>query len=120
MSLPTKPVTALTLMTLLRALGRGLVRLSYPGVCHACGVPLPPEQNHFCTSCRGALTTDLFCACPRCAATIGPFAPATLKDGCTHCANASFQFERVLRLGVYDGLLRDVILRLKHLSGDSL
>jgi ComF family protein len=66
------------------------------------------------------LTIDPFSSCPRCAATIGPFALATLKDGCTRCGNTSFRFERVLRLGPYDGLLRDVILRLKHLQGDVL
>jgi ComF family protein len=120
MSLPTKLVPAPRLMTLLREFARGLLRLVYPGVCNVCGTALPPEQDHFCVSCRAALTTDMFCTCPRCAATIGPFALATPKDGCTHCANASFHFERVLRLGAYDGLLRDVIMRLKHLSGDGL
>jgi ComF family protein len=120
MSLPTKLITTPKLMALLREFGRGLLRLVYPGLCNVCGAPLPPEQERFCTSCRTALTTDVFSTCPRCAATIGPFALATLRDGCTHCASASFRFERVLRLGVYDGLLRDVILRLKHLSGDGL
>ena len=81
---------------------------------------MPPEQDRFCSSCRSALTTDPFPSCPRCAATIGPFAFATLTDGCPKCWHSSFRFERVLRLGPYDGLLRDVILRLKHLSGDVL
>lgn len=107
-------------MTLLRELGHGLLRLLYPGLCGVCGVPLPPEQDRFCSSCRAALTTDPFSTCPRCAATIGPYALATLADGCTRCWNVSFRFERVLRLGPYDSLLRDVILRLKHLSGDGL
>ena len=109
-----------TPLALLRELGRGFVRLLYPGVCHVCAAPLPLEQNRFCTSCRTALTTDPFPCCPRCAATIGPFAFATLKEGCPKCWHSSFRFERVLRLGPYDGLLRDVILRLKHLSGDGL
>jgi ComF family protein len=107
-------------MALLRELGRGLIRLLYPGACHVCAAPLPPEQERFCSSCRSALTTDPFPSCPRCAATIGPYAFATLADGCPKCWHSSFRFERVLRLGPYEGLLRDVILRLKHLSGDVL
>jgi ComF family protein len=107
-------------MPLLRELGRGLLQLLYPGICSVCGVSLPPEQDRFCVSCRAALTTDPFSSCPRCAATIGPFALATLQDGCTYCRGKSFRFERVMRLGPYDGLLRDVILRLKHLQGDVL
>jgi ComF family protein len=109
-----------TPIALLRELGRGFVRLLYPGVCHVCAAPLPPEQDHFCSACRNALTTDPFPSCPRCAATIGPFAFATLQDGCPRCWHSAFRFERVLRLGPYEGLLRDVILRLKHLSGDIL
>jgi ComF family protein len=107
-------------MPLLRELGRGLLQLLYPGICSVCGVSLPPEQDRFCVSCRAALTTDPFSSCPRCAATVGPFALATLQGGCTHCRSTSFRFERVVRLGPYDGLLRDVILRLKHLQGDVL
>ncbi|HMF14445.1 MAG TPA: ComF family protein [Gemmataceae bacterium] len=109
-----------TPIALLRELGRGFVRLLYPGICHVCAAPLPPEQDRFCSSCRDALTADPFSSCPRCAATIGPFAFATLAEGCPRCWHSAFRFERVLRLGSYEGLLRDVILRLKHLSGDVL
>jgi ComF family protein len=108
------------MMPMLRELGRGLVRLLYPGLCSVCHAPLPPELDRFCESCRTELVIDPFSTCPRCAATVGPFARATLKEGCTRCWNLSFRFERVLRLGPYDGLLREVILRLKHLSGDGL
>jgi ComF family protein len=108
------------LMTVLRHLGRGLLQLLYPGQCGVCAAALPPERSHFCPECRTALTTDPYPTCPRCAATVGPFALATLADGCTHYWVSSFQFERVVRLGPYDGLLRDVILRLKHLKGEYL
>ena len=110
----------IALSSTLRELGRGFIRLLYPGLCSVCQVPLPPEQDRFCTSCRTALTNDPFSTCPRCAATVGPFSLASLNDGCTHCASLSFRFERALRLGSYEGLLRDVILRLKHLNADGL
>jgi ComF family protein len=103
-----------------RELGRGFIRLLYPGICSVCHDPLPPELDRFCAPCRARLTTDPFPSCPRCAATIGPFALASLKDGCTRCGKLSFRFERAIRLGPYEGLLRDVILRLKHLNGDGL
>jgi ComF family protein len=107
-------------MTVIRHFSEGLLQLLYPGLCGACGTSLPPDQHHFCQPCRVALTTDPYSTCPRCAATVGPFAVATLENGCTHCWVSSFQFERVLRLGPYDGLLREVILRMKHLSGEYL
>jgi ComF family protein len=95
-----------------------LIHLLYPGVCGVCQRPLPPERPHFCEACRNTLTRDPFPTCPRCAGNVGPFVP--LDSGCTHCRDEAFPFERVLRLGPYEGLLRDVILRLKHVSHDGL
>jgi ComF family protein len=106
--------------SVLHELGRGFVRLLYPGICTVCHSPLPPEQERFCTACREALTRDPFPSCPRCAATIGPFSAATPKDGCSRCSKHAFRFERAVRLGPYEGLLRDVVVRLKHLNADGL
>ncbi|HXG12821.1 MAG TPA: ComF family protein [Gemmataceae bacterium] len=106
----------------LRAAGRelvqGLVQLLYPAACEVCGQALPPDQAELCADCRAALTADPHPSCPRCAATVGPF--ANVADGCGFCRNETFHFERVLRLGPYEGLLRQVILRMKHLSGEGL
>ena len=99
-------------------LARGFLHLLYPGTCGACNGSLTPEQAGFCPACRAALTTDPHNSCPRCASTIGPF--THLDDGCHHCRTHRFHFERVLRLGPYDGLLREVILRLKHGTGEGL
>lgn len=101
-----------------RDLARGFLQILYPGVCASCGRCLPPDQAGFCPPCRTALTTDPHPACPRCGSTVGPFVP--INDGCSRCRNVRFSFERVLRLGPYDGLLRDAILRLKHHSGEGL
>ena len=89
-----------------RDLARGLLQLLYPGVCAACNQALPESDRDFCTICRTALATDPHLACPRCAATIGPF--VSLEGGCISCREYAFQFDSVLRLGPYDGLLRDV------------
>jgi ComF family protein len=106
------------LRTLGRDLLQGLLELLYPSVCNACGEPLPAGEADFCSSCRSALTTDSHPACPRCGSTVGPY--AFLEGGCNSCRPYSFHFEGVLRLGSYDGLLRDLVLRLKRVSGEGL
>jgi ComF family protein len=101
-----------------RELARGLLHLLYPGACAACGRPLPAEQAHFCAACHATLTADPHPVCPRCAGTVGPFVP--LADGCTRCRDVSLHFESALRLGPYDGRLRELVLRMKHGSGEGL
>jgi ComF family protein len=101
-----------------RAFGRGLVELTYPAHCLTCGRPLGSAESHFCAPCRQGLFTDPVPACPRCAATVGPFG---VVDGCCPCCRAEhFAFEAAVRLGPYDGLLRAVILRLKNQRGEGL
>ncbi len=106
------------LRTLGRELGQGLLHLLYPALCAFCRRSLPVGQNDVCALCRADLTTDPHPSCPRCAGTVGPF--VTLQDGCAGCRSHVFHFEGALRLGPYDGLLREVILRLKHSSGERL
>jgi ComF family protein len=101
-----------------RRLWQGVIHLLYPGICPVCARPLPPDGPPLCDTCRSALTHEPHHTCPRCAGTVGPF--AALDVGCTHCRDVSFHFERVLRLGPYEGLLQEVILRLKHVSHDGL
>jgi ComF family protein len=99
-------------------LGRGLLHLVYPGLCLTCGRPLGEGQESFCAPCHEALFIDPMPSCPRCAATVGPFGVA---DGrCGRCRDEGFAFEAALRLGPYDGLLRQLILRLKDQRGEGL
>jgi ComF family protein len=105
-------------MSLLRDLSQGFLHLLYPGLCGACGTSLPLDQAHFCSTCRAALITDPYEACPRCASTVGPF--TNVADGCANCRQSHFHFERVVRLGPYEGLRRDIILQLKHARGEGL
>lgn len=99
-------------------LARGLLQLVYPGQCLTCAQPLSPDEDHCCAACRPALLDDPHPSCQCCAATIGPFVPSA--DGCLRCRGERFAFARVLRLGPYEGLLREAILRMKELSGESL
>src|SRR5688572_23473056 len=104
--------------SLLTDLARGLKQLVFPNSCWVCQRQLPEEQRSFCATCLTALTVDPFPACPRCGATVGPHVP--LDEGCIHCRQESFGFDRVIRLGVHDGLLREVTLRLKQPGSESL
>jgi ComF family protein len=101
-----------------RHLAQGMLQLVFPAVCGACGRSLLPEEAQFCSACRSILATDLFPTCPRCAASVGPH--AAVEDGCPQCRDTHFHFERAIRLGPYEGLLRELVLRLKHPMGETL
>jgi ComF family protein len=101
-----------------RELGQGLLALVYPGVCWACGNSLAPDTRHFCAACRARLTSDPHPTCPRCSSSVGPH--AILGGGCLTCRNDKFHFEGVRRLGPYEGLLRELILRMKQAAGEQL
>jgi ComF family protein len=95
----------------------GIRQLIYPDCCVFCGTLLT-ENRHFCASCRDAINADSSLCCPRCAGSVGAFA---VVDGCCPaCRLERFAFEQVIRLGRYDGLLRDVVLRLKNQRGEGL
>ena len=101
-----------------REIGRGLLQLVYPGVCHLCAGSTGPEMGAVCVPCRDALLGDSLPTCPRCAGTIGPFADS--DGGCVHCRSVSFSFESVVRLGPYHAPWREAVLRLKHHTGEGL
>src|SRR5947209_11943151 len=92
--------------------GRGLLHLLYPGVCLACARPTGAGAGDFCQECRTALVTDPHPTCPRCASTLGPNLPPAAD--CARCRGHVFAFERVLRLGPYEGVRREAVLRMKH------
>jgi ComF family protein len=102
----------------MRSILQGLLHLVYPGACFVCDAPLPPGSGPFCDACRTALSSDSHPQCPRCAGNVGPF--AEVADGCPHCRGTSFPFDKVVRLGLYDGRLREVVLRMKYASGEGL
>lgn len=104
--------------TVVRKWWHGFRHLLAPGVCWGCEQLLAPARAAFCVDCEQRLCLDPHPTCPRCSSTVGPF--STTEDGCAHCRNESFAFERVVRLGPYEGLLRSMILRIKNADGDGL
>jgi ComF family protein len=101
-----------------RGLAHGLLGLVYPGLCLTCGRPLGDADDSFCYPCMEMLFKDPHSVCPGCAATVGPF--GIVEGRCPNCKEERFAFAVVLRLGEYDGLLRQVVLRLKDRRGEGL
>jgi ComF family protein len=102
----------------LNGLRAGLLDLVLPAHCLTCGRPLTAAERSLCPPCRQELFLDTLPACPRCAATVGPY--GTPDGRCPNCRREAFPFDAVVRLGVYDGLLRQVVLRLKDQRGEGL
>lgn len=101
-----------------RTLRNGATQLLYPGSCWMCGQMLEAGVIGFCPICRQALTSDPHPTCPRCSSSVGPHVAVT--GGCQRCRGTSYSFDESLRLGPYEGLLRDAILRMKDWQGEGL
>jgi ComF family protein len=99
-------------------LANGFRRLIYPDICWVCSGPLGDGATSLCAACAHSLTHDPHPTCPRCSSTIGPF--INLEQGCPACRKESFAFDQAIRMGPYEGLLRDVVLRMKHPPGEGL
>ena len=101
------------------AFWHGFADLVYPPRCLLCLRPPRLSRDHFCEECAGLLFSDVEAKrveenriCPRCAANVGPF---SLQDGqCHACRNDPPAFDAALRLGVYDGPLKDAVLHMKN------
>lgn len=96
--------------TALHAVGE----LVWPRNCLVCdaGMPADPSYHCLCPSCTSALISDSFSTCSRCASSIGPHVPTAVE--CSRCSNEKYHFKSAQRLGVYDGVLRDAILKSKN------
>ena len=103
--------------SLIRTLLGGFTQLIYPSTCWVCGELMPEAQELVCPKCLPALTVDPFPTCPRCSSTVGPH---LLITDCPECRPHSFAFDGAFRMGPYDGLLREVIVRMKQWTGEDL
>lgn len=98
---------------LLRTAGEHTLDLLFPPICVACGSDIQADATNrrLCCWCLGQLPRVDQRVCQKCAAPL----PAT--DGialdCPICSNQSFRFDKTIALGWYDGLLRELILRMK-------
>ena len=100
---------------------RSLLSLLFPAHCELCGVSLSQgESELFCEACRELLSPSSDEYCRRCGA-IGPQVATGLEDdGCGVCHERKLAVSSVTPLGVYDGPLRELILKMKRTSGERL
>jgi ComF family protein len=100
---------------------RGAAQLIYPNACLICDAPeaeITFFRHGLCLDCHRAVANDQFSTCPKCAATVGPH--TDLSEDCPACRPRSFTFAKAIRLGPYEGRLKEGILRLKHAPGEPL
>ncbi len=103
---------------MIHELARGLRDLVFPPVCLTCHSIIGEQDDQFCTACVDALTNDPHVTCPRCGSSVGEF--ADVSRGCASCRNERFHFASSFRLGPYEGVLREVVLRVKSTAGEML
>src|SRR5262245_9546143 len=101
-----------------RALGDGLLQMVYLNICWICQQRRSELRDGVCQSCEHLLTNEPHATCPRCSSTIGPY--VNVDAGCANCQDESFAFDRAIRLGPYEGVLREAILRMKQPGGQDL
>lgn len=101
----------------MRSLVAGLADLIWPRACFLCARH-GDAPGCLCANCRAELLADTAETCPRCTTTIGPY--TDVSNGCLRCRGTQFQFTAAIRLGTYDGRLREAVLRLKHQNGEAL
>ena len=108
------------------SLGRDLRRLLtlgtdlwLPPACNFCGADLPSlaEPPLFCGPCRQAFLTLQGPVCRRCAA---PKGPGQVEEDCPRCRDRRYHFQAALAMGVYQGPLRDAVIRMKQRVHEAL
>ena len=102
-----------------RSLGSALLDLVFPRSCCVCDQEIETDDEPLlCPSCIGRLADGCQTACPHCAARVSVVSQQ--ENGCPLCRDAHFHFETTYALGSYEGALRDVVLRMKHVAGEAL
>ena len=104
----------------LTQLGRAAFRFVFPPSCPLCHRDVDLEEPRdlgqriapsLCDQCSTGMLPPPSRRCPRCGLPVGPH--ARTDDGCPHCRSQKFRFCRVIRVGLYDDLLRTACIRAK-------
>lgn len=77
------------------------------------------DRINLCDRCIRDLTELNFRACRRCARPLHLAAKEGSED-CANCRGKRVRFERTYAIGVYAGVLREVVLQMKRSTGESL
>jgi len=102
-----------------KAVGRALVDLALPPRCLECEGELPARTELLlCENCSQAIAPPLPACCSRCGAVLAE--GAWQGGSCWACKDFSLNFDAVFPLGRYEGPLREMVLRTKRLSGETV
>lgn len=98
----------------LHRLGYRSLDLLFPPSCLSCEAEIDQTSldDTLCSDCRDELLASTGPVCQRCGARVPEVSGAALT--CPRCEADKVHFDATLSLGPYDGLLRDLILRMKN------
>lgn len=114
-------------------LRRGMADLVFPPSCVSCDAELNEEAMStsdlsLCQRCMEQMAMFSGPTCARCGGPV-PFAESVegeglprvrTSGGCYRCRGRKMWFDETVSLGLYDGRLRQLVLRMKQATGDSL
>ncbi len=98
----------------LRAL-RGVI---YPPLCLVCDADLEHPNESFCAGCLAEMVRVGEPACQKCASRVGPYVDTS--NGCLACRRQQHRFDAAVRLGNYEGKLRETCLSFKSVHNELL
>jgi ComF family protein len=90
---------------------RFLRDIIYPPLCLVCDADLETTCESFCPTCLSEMVRVDEPACQRCATRVGPFVDTS--HGCLVCRRQDHRFDAAVRLGIYEGKLREMCLSFK-------
>ena len=95
-----------------RRFGNEIVELIYPPACAVCAGPIGVNGEQLCPKCWSDIQQNLLADyCPVCGHNTGPYA---LIDGrCHRCQRRRPHIQNIVRVGEYDGPIRELILSQK-------
>ncbi len=91
-----------------------LLDFAFPPTCPICRAAVADDSESvvtFCESCRGQLTHTILHACDICGAPVGQYVDSS--NGCMECGLGKKHYRRVIRLGLYNGVLRKACIKAK-------
>jgi predicted amidophosphoribosyltransferase len=98
---------------------RALIDVTLPPICAGCDRDIDSGDGlPLCQPCQRSFTLPGDSICTRCAAPAP--APSIRPTGCPHCEKTSFRFQHIASLGVYQGRLQSLVVRMKHSHGEAL
>ncbi|NIA08021.1 MAG: hypothetical protein GWP14_10395 [Actinobacteria bacterium] len=97
----------------IRYLGHAVSEIVLPRCCGGCSNTLSVNERELCALCWRGLQEAIGnrTYCQRCGANLGEFAET--KNGCNYCRDFRLHYDRLSRVGIYQGPLAEMIRKLK-------